>query len=177
MSAAGFFTGYWTGYATPYMPGSAGTGLAPPPPIVIIDNEVANWLAETLDVEVYPLAIPQGTIDYPVLVYTIVDGDSFYRQNGPDGMGWIRYQLDAYSNFYADSASVAEQLRLALISLIKQIRINQGAKVGAATVRWVELHRPINGYDPTGTGEDNRGMYRRMSEVTIYFDQDVSGLN
>jgi hypothetical protein len=148
------------------------------PTILVIDAEIANWLESTLDVEVYPLAIPQGTNDYPVMVYTVVDGDSLYSLNGPAGLAYVRYQLDSYSRVYSEAATLAERLRLALVALTKQIlKAGGSAQVGAATVRWVEVHRAVNGYDPTGTGEDNQGMYRRMSEVTFHFAEDVSGLS
>ena len=133
-------------------------------PIVDIDNEVTNWIADALGVEVLPEYIPEGTLDYPVLVYNVVDGDCYYRLDGtPDSLAWLRYQFDAYSNLKADVGQLVERLRMA-------IQAYRGP-MGAATVRNVVLHRPASGFSAPQTGEDNYGMYRRMAEYTFYFDQ------
>lgn len=149
---------------------AAGSSAAPlpagPADLVVFENELANWVASTLAVEAYPHTVPEGTLDYPVLVYTVVDGDSYYRSSGPDGLAWLRVQFDAYSPSYADACTLQERLRLALLPYM-----NHSGLMGAATVRNVTFHRPASGYDPTGTGQDNAGMHRRMREVTFWFDE------
>jgi len=122
--------------------------------------ELAAWLASVLSVEAYPLTIPEGTLDYPVLVFTLVDSDDDLVLSGPSGLAMYSIQVDAYSPLFAEAAGLAERLRDAVRAL--------RGPIGSHPVVGAILRRSAAGFEPPGTGQDSRGMYRRMSEYEFW---------
>jgi hypothetical protein len=161
---SGYFTGYRTPYRTLYFPGAGELEVGPPTPPIVFDNELAVWLKAQLGVIAYPVRLPQNRTGYPLLTYTLVDGDSELNLAGPCGLAWGHYQFDAYSPIYADAYLLMEKLRLALAGY-------RGA-MGRATVRNANRHRMTGGYDVSPDGSDT-GMYRVMNEYTIWYDEVV----
>lgn len=134
----------------------------PPPVPVVFDIEMAEWLASELGVACYPLRVPQEvtSADYPVLTYTLVDGDSNLLLSGPAGQAWREYQFDVYGPDYAAAATLDVQLR-------KLLQVLSGP-MGRVTVQEANRHRPSGFYESPPDGSDD-GIYRFMSEYTIWY--------
>lgn len=139
---------------------------APPPaPPVVFDVQLAAWLVATLGVACYPLKVPEEVTDYPVLTYTLVDGDSETGLSGPTGQAWRNYQFDAYSTDFAEAATLDEQLRL----VIEGYR----GPIGLSRVTVSQRHRPLSDYESSPDGSDD-GVFRFMGEYTLWFVQPVA---
>jgi hypothetical protein len=124
---------------------------------------MAGYLAANLAVGCYPDRVPQGITDYPVLAYTLVDGDSLLDLSGPSGQAWREYQFDAYSADYAQAGALDESLR----KLLQGLCLAAGP-MGLIPVLEANKHRPSTFYAPAVDGSDD-GIYRYMSEYTIWY--------
>ena len=152
---------------TPFVPpsGLASSYFAPtffgsPAPLVIFNREFSYWLACRLKVPVFPAKLPQKRVSYPYLTYLVVDGDSPLKASGPCGLAWRHYQLDAFSNDYAEAEELAEQLRISLAGY--------AGPCGLATISNANVHRPASNYDNPPDGSDD-GVFRFLSEYLVQY--------
>ncbi len=130
--------------------------------LVLFGNELANYLRANLSVNAYPVKLPQGITTYPLLAYTIVDGDSELKLSGTSGLAFRSVQFDAYSPLSSDVETLAEQIRNLFQPLLN-------SSMGRLTVTQATLQRTMTFATPSASGQDGASIYRTMSEYTIWF--------
>lgn len=135
-----------------------------PAPIFVFEFELAAWLADQLGVDVLPNHLPQGDSIYPLLSYSIVDGDSDPLLASMGGISWSNYQFDAWSRLASDVLILERKLYNALAGYT--------GPVGAGYVRSALPHRRLSDYEDPGDGSD-QGFYRLMREYQIWFDDPL----
>lgn len=124
-----------------------------------LEDVLAGWLAGALGVAVYPYAIPEGTTGFPVLVFSILEGDDIYLLSGASSMTWARIAFDAVSDLYSDCASLLLRLRGVMLPF--------RGSLGTVRIEGITVHRPSGAYSPRGFTEP--GMYRDTGEYTVFF--------
>lgn len=148
--------------------GFIGDGFAPTDgPIVaadpiILEIELAAWLASRLGVEVLPDAIAEEVNSFPAICFSTIDGESIYLLTGPSGLGWTTFQFESWGHRSPDALTLNARLFAVLAGY-------RGAAGRAFIDSVVALGRGT-GRASLADGSDG-GRYRAMRDYRVYWGE------
>ena len=148
--------------------GFAGSGFAPDdtPPVavgpIILELELADWLAARLGVPVLPDHLPEEEDTFPLICFSAADGDSTYCLAGPSGLGWRLIQFDCWGETQPDAVTLQSRL----FGVLAGYR----GPAGAATINSVIAGRHLTGYEKIVSASD-AGRWRAMREYRIWWGE------
>ena len=155
------FPGYaFPGYA---FPGENPVFVVQPP--IVLTNELVEWIGAKLGKTPLPNHLPQSNDTYPVISFTIFDGDTIMNLASPAGVSYIDVQFTIWSLSSMDAAMLQKRLLVALGGY--------RGPMGRAYCQAALAGRPNTTYTKAVDGSDD-GTYGDIREYRIWFTEPLS---